>query len=72
MSPDIMQGSETMSKLVFRSSKLKGYSYLYRNDGDNHPYCDMCQDFALEDAKHPVIHCSYFKDIRDHIFLDLN
>ena len=55
MSPDIMQSSETMSKLVCRSSELKSDSYLYRNDGDNH----------LEDAEHLVIHCSYFKAIRD-------
>ena len=61
-----------MSKLVCRSSKLKSDSYLYRNDGDNHPYCDMCQDFALEDAGHLVTHCSYFKNIREHIFLDLS
>ena len=67
MSPDIMQSSETMSKLVCRSSKLKSDSYLYRNDRDNRPYCNMCQDFGLEDAEH----CSYFKDIRKHIFLDL-
>ena len=71
MSSDIMQSSATMSKLVCRSSKLKSDSYLYRNDGDNRPYCNMCQDFALEDAKHLVIHCSYFKNIREHIFLDL-
>ena len=72
MSTDIMQSSETMSKLVCRSSKLKIDSYLYRNDGDNCPYCDMCQDFALEGAEHMVIHCSYLKNIREHIFLDLS
>ena len=70
MSPDIMQSSETMSKLVCRSSKLK--SDLYRNDGDNRTYCDMCQDFALENAEHLVIHSPYFKNIREHIFLDLS
>ena len=32
----------------------------------------MSQDFALEDAEHLVIHCSYFKNIREHIFLDLS
>ena len=74
MSPDIMRCSETMSKLdlVCRSSKLKSDSYLYRNDGDYRPYCDMCQNFALEDAEHLFIHCSYFKDIREHMFLDLS
>ena len=59
LSPDIMQSCETMSKLVCRSSKLKSDSYLYRNNDDNHPHCDMCQDFALEDAEHLVIHCSF-------------
>ena len=72
MYPDIMQSSETMLKLVCRSSKLKSDSYIYRNDGDNRPYCNMCQDFALEDAAHLVIHCSYFKNIRVHIFLDIS
>ena len=70
MSPNIMQSCETMSQLVSRSSKLKSGSYLYGNDGDNRPHCDMCQDFALDDAKHLVIHCSYFKNIREHMFLD--
>ena len=32
----------------------------------------MCQDSALEDAGHLVIHCSYFKNIREHAFLDLS
>ena len=41
-------------------------------DGDNRPYCDMCQEFAHEDAEHLVIHCSYFKNIREHIFLDMS
>ena len=50
MSPDIRQRSGTMLKLVCRSSKLKSDSYLYRNDGDNCPYCDTCQEFALEDT----------------------
>ena len=72
MSPDIMLSPETMSRLVCTSSKLKSDSYLYRNDGDNRPYCHMCQDFALEDAEHLVIYCSYFKNIREHIFLDLS
>ena len=72
MSTGIMQSSETMSKLVCRSNRLKSDSYLYRNDGDNCPYYDMCQDFALEDAEHLVTHCSYFKNIREHIFLGLS
>ena len=72
MSPDSMQSSEAISKLVCRSIKLKSDSYLYRNDGDSRPYCDMCQDFALENAEHLVIHCSYFKNIREHIFLGLS
>ena len=72
MSPDIMQGSEPMSKIVCRSSKLKSDSYIYRSDGDNRPFCDMCKDSALEDAEHLVIHCSYFKAIREHMFLDLS
>ena len=63
---DIMQSPDSMSKLVCRSSKF------YRNDGDNRHYCDMGQYFALEDAGHLVIHCSYFKNIREHIFLDLS
>ena len=51
---------------------MKGDSYLYRIDRDNRTYCDMCQDLALEDAEHLVIHCSYFKNNREHIFLDLS
>ena len=61
-----------MSKLVCRSTKLKSDSYLYRNDVDNRPYYNLCQDSALEDAELLVIHCSYFKNIRKHIFLDLS
>ena len=53
MSQDIMQSSKTISKLVCRSSKLTSDSYLYKNDGDNCPYCDMCQEFCSGRCRTP-------------------
>ena len=56
--PAMMQSCETMAKLKCRASRLKSDSYMYKNNSINGPYCDMCNNFAIENVEHLLMHCS--------------
>ena len=55
--PEIMFACETMSKLVCKSSKLKSDHYDFKNGRVNQQYCDLCNDFAIENVEHLLMHC---------------
>ena len=55
--PEIMSACETMSKLVCKSSKLKSDHYDFKNGRVNQQYCDLCNDFAIENVEHLLMHC---------------
>ena len=59
MCPEIMQECETMAKIVCRASMLKSDRYHFKIDHAIRPYCDLCQEHAIEDAKHIVMHCPF-------------
>ena len=50
---------EPMSKLVCKASFLKSHSYLFRNDNNQSTKCELCDNFAIENAEHIVMHCPY-------------
>ena len=67
--PEMMLSCETMSKLICRASRLK--SYMYKNDNVNRPYCDMCNDFAVENVEHLLIHCSSLNEKRGKMLKEI-
>ena len=68
----IMKCCETMVKLVCRASKLKSDNFQYKNDPTKRPYCDLCQNFALEDVEHIISHCPYFENQRNDMLNQIN
>ena len=72
VAPDMMLHCETMSKLVCKASKLKCDDYRYRNDVVNRPYCDLCQDHAIENVEHLLIHCPSLRNEREAMFDEIN
>ena len=71
MSKEMMVSCETMSKLVCRASELKCDSYRYKNNPVNPPYCDLCENFAVENAEHILMHCPYFNEKRMSMFNEI-
>ena len=61
----IMNCCETMVKLVFRASRLKSDNYQNKNDPTKRPYCELCQNVAVEDVEHMIMHCPYFENQRN-------
>ena len=59
ISPDMMLYCETMSKLVCKANKLKSDDYRYGNEAANHPYYEICPDFAIENVGHLLMHCPF-------------
>ena len=53
--PELMCSCETMAKLVCKSSQLKCDNYRFKMDHAIRPYCDLCNDHALENVVHVVI-----------------
>ena len=72
MSKDMMVSCETMSTLICRASELKCDSYRFKNNPTNPPYCDLCTNFAIENAEHLLMHCPYFNDRREAMFNEIN
>ena len=71
-SPNMTTQCETMSKLVCRASSLKCDAHQYKNDRVTRPYCDLCNEFALEDVEHIIMHCPFFEKQREDLFTEIN
>ena len=69
--PELMQQCETMSKLICGASRLKSDSYMYKNDCINRPYCDMCNNFAIENVEHLIMHCPALKEKREKMLQEI-
>ena len=70
--PELMTPCETMSKLVCRASRLKCDSYLYKNDPVNRPYCEMCNNFAIENVEHLIMTCPAHEEKRNKMIREIN
>ena len=70
-SPELMQQCETMSKLICRASRLKSDCYMYKNDCINRPYCDMCNNFAIENVEHLLMHCPSLNEKREKMLKEI-
>ena len=71
-SHDIIRYCETMVQLVCRASRLKSDDYQYKNDPIRRPYCDLCQNFAIEDVEHLILHCPNLEVQRNKMLGQIN
>ena len=65
-----MKQCEVRLKIVCNTSKLKQNNYR-RENGTNRVYCDLCNNYEIEYAKHIIRHCTALIDIRDEMFLNV-
>ena len=68
IAPEIMRQCEIMSKIVCNASNLKVDCYQYRKDTTRRTYCDLCNNFSVEDACHVIMHCPSLNDLRNELF----
>ena len=66
--PAIMRQCEVMSKIVCNASNLKIDCYQFRKDPAKNTYCDLCNNFSVEDARHVIMHCPILNDLRNELF----
>ena len=66
--PEIMRQCEVMSKIVCRASNLKVDCYQFRNDPVRRTYCELCNNFSVEDACHIILHCPALNGLRNELF----
>ena len=60
--PEMMHPCETMSK---------SDSYMYKNDSVNRPYCNMCNNFAIENVEHLLMHCPSLNEKREKMLKEI-
>ena len=68
----IMNCCETMVKPVCRASRLKSDSFRYKNEITMSPYCYLCQNFAVEDVEHMILHCPFLENLRGTMLDQIN
>ena len=71
LTPEIMKQCEVMAKVVCKASNLKSDCYQFRNDTIRKTYCEMCNDFSNEDARHILLHCPALNELRHELFNDI-
>ena len=57
-----------MAKLVCKASKLECDRYQFQINHSIRPYCDLCDEYAIEDAKHIVMYCPYLPKDRESMY----
>ena len=60
-----------MCKLVCRASDLKVDCHQFKNNPLNRPYCDKCDDIALENVEHLLMHCTFHNRRREAMFREI-
>ena len=60
LAPDIMRQCGVMAKLVCNAS--------FRNNPVGRTCCELCTEYANEDARHVILHCPGLNNIRRHMF----
>ena len=68
---EIMLPCEMMCKLVCRASDLKSDSHQYKNNPLNRPICNNCNEMAMENVEHLLMHCPYLNEERDFLSIEI-
>ena len=72
MSHELMVCCETMCKLMCRASELKVDCHQFKNNPLNRPYCDNCDEIAIENVEHLLMHCTFHNRRREMIYREID
>ena len=67
-----MRSCEIMVKIVCRCSELKSVDLRYKNLSFSDRICELCDEYAIENAKHVVMQCNYLQPIREIMLNKIN
>ena len=67
-----MRHCEVMSKIVCNASNLKVDCYQYKEESIRRTYCELCNNFSVEDARHIIMHCPALTGIRNELFNEIS
>ena len=59
--PELTKKCEIMSKILCHSSILKSDDLRLKSLTRMHRLCNLCDQHAVEDARHFILHCTYFQ-----------
>ena len=62
--PQLMRQCEDLSKLVCNCSRLKSTDPRFKVSSPVERMCTLCDEYAIEDVNHVVLHCKFFDNIR--------
>ena len=68
IAPDIMRPCEVMAKVVCKASSLKVDCYQFRKDPVRRTYCELWNNFSIEDTRHLFLHCPALSALRNDLF----
>ena len=58
--PKLMRDCEILVKIISYASILKCDDFKYKHLPGTAQICSLCNDFAIEDARHLILECPYF------------
>ena len=70
--PERMRECEIIVKILCHASALRDDDVKYKSQLGTNRMCDMCNEYETEDARHFVLHCSFFNDVRDTMMYEID
>ena len=70
--PGRMRECEIIVKILCHASALRDDDVKYKSQLGTNRMCDMCNEYETEDARHLVLHCSSFNDVRDIMMYEID
>ena len=70
--PTLIKKCETLVKIVSHSSILRSDDLRLKNQTNVAKMCDLCNLFENEDARHMILHCTYFERERNEMFNEID
>ena len=62
--PRLMRDCEILAKIISHATILKADDFKYKNVAGTARMCDLCNEFEIEDARHLILKCPFFKCVR--------
>ena len=70
--PALIKKCETLSKIVSHTSMLLCDDFKLKNQTPIAKMCELCDLYEIEDARHLVLHCSFFNRKRNEMMNEIS
>ena len=69
--PKYIKDCEILTKLICHSSMLRDDDVRYKNQLSTSRMCNLCDMYEVEDARHFILRCPYFTQIRNAMLREI-